>query len=83
MTCLQTAAVQAALDGRTAKKGRPLLAYAVALAAALSVEGPFMHVDNIAVIACWLATYFSPLLMLAYSCTQHCDWQFGQLHSKL
>lgn len=31
------------------KEGRPLVAYAVALAAALSVESPFMHVDAIKV----------------------------------
>ena len=41
--------LQIALEGRSPKKGRPVLAYAVALAAALSVESPFMDVDNIAV----------------------------------
>ncbi|KAA6424230.1 MAG: ATP-dependent RNA helicase kurz [Trebouxia sp. A1-2] len=38
----------AALDGKAPKKGKPVVAYAVALAAALSIESPFMHVDNLA-----------------------------------
>lgn len=41
--------VQAALGGKVGKKGRPVVAYAVALAAALSVESPFIHVDAITV----------------------------------
>ncbi|DBB17318.1 TPA: hypothetical protein ACH3X3_014362 [Trebouxia sp. C0006] len=40
--------LQAALDGKAPKKGKPVVAYAVALAAALSIESPFMHVDNLA-----------------------------------
>lgn len=39
--------LQAALDGKAPKKGKPVVAYAVALAAALSIESPFMHVDNL------------------------------------
>ena len=55
--------MQAALEGRSPKKGRPVLAYAVALAAALSVESPFMHVDNITVSCTCFAPNFSCLLM--------------------
>ncbi|DBA75145.1 hypothetical protein WJX77_004936 [Trebouxia sp. C0004] len=40
--------LQAALDGKVPKKGKPIVAYAVALAAALSIESLFMHVDNLA-----------------------------------
>ena len=43
------AALQAALECKSPKKGRPVTAYAVALAAALSIESPFMHIDNITV----------------------------------
>ena len=46
---MNAVARQAALDGKCGKKGRPVVAYAVALAAALSVESPFVHVDNITV----------------------------------
>ena len=54
-------ALQAALNGKSPKKGRPVVAYAVALAAALSVESPFMHVDNIMVhrLPCWSACLLS------------------------
>jgi hypothetical protein len=49
MTTVGCAASQAALDGKAPKKGKPVMAYAVALAAALSIESPFMHVDNLMV----------------------------------
>lgn len=43
------ACVQAALEGKSGTKGPDIVAYAVALAAALSVESPFIHADNITV----------------------------------
>ena len=49
LTAVLLFCLQAALNGKASKKGRPVAAYAVALAAALSVESPFMHIDTITV----------------------------------
>ena len=59
-------APQAALHGKGPKKGKPVVAYAVALAAALSIESPFMHVDNLAVCLLLFLVWCSGL------CLHHC-----------
>ena len=54
-------APQAALHGKGPKKGKPVVAYAVALAAALSIESPFMHVDNLMVCLLLSLVWFRTL----------------------
>ena len=61
MTTVGCDASQAALDGTAPKKGKPVVAYAVALAAALSIESPFMHVDNLAVCLLLFLVWFRTL----------------------
>ena len=61
MTTVGCDASQAALDGTAPKKGKPVVAYAVALAAALSIESPFMHVDNLMVCLLLSLVWFRTL----------------------
>ncbi len=61
MTTVGCDASQAALDGKAPKKGKPVVAYAVALAAALSIESPFMHMDNLAVCLLLSLVWFRTL----------------------
>ncbi len=61
MTTVGCDASQATLDGKAPKKGKPVMAYAVALAAALSIESPFMHVDNLMVCLLLFLVWFRTL----------------------
>ena len=77
VVCHHVVGVQAALEGKSSKKGQSVTAYAIALAAALSVESPFMHVDSITVRLCpflhVLSTANASLqLHKPLSCTPNC-----------